>query len=197
MAKIRARHRGSKRIYIHNDLSNAAYHFKTEIERKNSEGAREGIYFDYMACLVMLAFALEAKINFIGYKLFDGEWRERSPYFDKVEAIFDRLSIVFDEQTRPYCTVRFLKKFRDLIAHGKPDEVDFDEEIIREEEKMDRINDLTGQWEHYCTQEIVLRAYEDVDLIWTELLDAAHLTVGDASTYGESCLTYIETIIED
>ena len=78
MDRIRARHKGTKNIYVHNDLSNAAYHFKRVIEAKIAADDRKGITFDYLACRIMLAFTLEAMINFIGQKLIK-PWDELQP----------------------------------------------------------------------------------------------------------------------
>jgi hypothetical protein len=74
MEKICARVHGKKNIYIHNDLSNAAFHFKTSVEEK-LKGDRTGIAFHSLACLVMTAFTFEAEMNFLGAKLIDG-WNE-------------------------------------------------------------------------------------------------------------------------
>jgi hypothetical protein len=63
---IKVRKQEHKHIYVHNDLSNAAYHFKTVIETKLAANDRNGIAFDYMACLLMLAFTFEAKVNLLG-----------------------------------------------------------------------------------------------------------------------------------
>jgi len=69
MEKVRARVQSTKRVYIHNDLSNAAFHFKDAIEEKIKANETTGITFEYMACALMLAFTFEAKINFLGWKL--------------------------------------------------------------------------------------------------------------------------------
>ncbi len=62
--KIRARHKGKKNIYVHEHLSNAAYHFMEVIKTKIKDNEHEGIAFDYMACLIMLAFTFEARVIF-------------------------------------------------------------------------------------------------------------------------------------
>jgi len=61
--KIRARHHGNKNIYVHNDLSNAAFNFKKIIETKVKASEMEGIAFDCMACLLMLAGNCGANTN--------------------------------------------------------------------------------------------------------------------------------------
>jgi hypothetical protein len=76
MEKRLARHKGYKNVYVHNDLAGAAYHFKGVIESKLAANDRKGIAYDYMACLLMLAFTFEAQINFLGLKLISN-WKEK------------------------------------------------------------------------------------------------------------------------
>jgi hypothetical protein len=47
---------------------------KTAIETKVAANDWKGIAFDYMACLLMLAFTFEATINFLGSKLKADKW---------------------------------------------------------------------------------------------------------------------------
>src|SRR5262245_56423591 len=81
---------GKKYVYIHNDLSNSAFHFKTRIEERLANDDRVGITFDCMACLVMCAFSFEAYINFLGSKLI-ADWKERQPFNDKVDQVLKHL----------------------------------------------------------------------------------------------------------
>ena len=137
MEKIRARHQGKKNIYVHNDLSNAAHHFKTQIEAKIKSGDRTGITFEYMACLIILAFTFEAKINFLGHKLV-ARWNERQSFNDKVTEVLNHLKINPDWTVRPYSSISTLKKFRDSIVHGKPIETTSDKETVLSAEEIDR-----------------------------------------------------------
>ena len=75
MVKIKVRRQQKKRIYIHNDLSNAAFYFMKRIESRLQNNDQEGIAFDHMAFLILSAFAFEARINFLGKKLITN-WRE-------------------------------------------------------------------------------------------------------------------------
>ena len=92
MEKIKVRRQERRRIYVHNDLSNAAYYFKKRTEQKLAEDNRTGIAFDFLAGLVMLAFAFEAKTNFLGDKLIVG-WKERQPFRDKVDTLLAHLDV--------------------------------------------------------------------------------------------------------
>jgi hypothetical protein len=69
MAKrIKAKVQKSARVFVHNDLSNAALHFADEIKAKQGNG-KPGILIDGMACAVMVAFTFEANVNFMGFEL--------------------------------------------------------------------------------------------------------------------------------
>lgn len=191
MEKIRAKHTGYKRIYIHNDLSNAAHYFKEKIEKKLSVADLEGISFEYMACLIMLVFSFEARINFLGSKLIKN-WKERQPFKDKINNVLTNLKINPDYQRRPYSSIKPLKEFRELIAHGKPVEVEFDEEIEIAPDMMDRKIDLSSEWVIYCNHEFVFNAREDTNKIWNELLKKSKIELHKTITHGRSRLTFDE-----
>jgi hypothetical protein len=195
MEKNRARHRGTKHIYIHNDLSNAAYYHKRAIDAKIASNEQDGIGFECMACLIALAFTVEAQINFLGFKLIP-RWNEREAFHRKVDAVLTQLRVVADGTQRPFSSIETLKRFRDSIAHGKPIERSFDEEITLPADQLDRRNELRGEWEAYCTADTALNLYEDVDAIWKQLIAASGLELYDASTHGQSSLTFIERIVE-
>ena len=195
MEKIRARHQGNKSIYVHNDLSNAAHHFKEQIESKLRIGDRKGITFDHMACLMTLAFTFEAKANFLGHKLVS-RWKERQPFNDKLATILDHLNVEPDWSTRPYSSILRMKEFRDSIAHGKPVEIEFDEEVVFSEEEVDRKIDLDGEWVEFCSNENVFNTYDDIEEIWQDLIDRSSLQLFDTITHGSSGLTFIEKFVE-
>jgi hypothetical protein len=191
MEKRLARHKGYKNVYVHNDLAGAAYHFKETIESKLAANDRKGIAFDYMACMVMLAFTFEAQINFLGLKLID-EWKEKQPFNDKVDEILDCLEFVPDRNVRPYSAIGYLKKFRDSLAHGKPDETEFDE-VIDVPDGAVRPIDLNGEWLQYCNHDSVFNTYDDVDAIWKELLQKSGIEVFETLTQGAGELVGVKS----
>jgi hypothetical protein len=195
MEKIRAQVKEKKNIYIHNDLSNAALHFKAAIEDKLAAADRTGIAFDYMACLVMTAFTFEAKINFLGAKLIQN-WKERQPFDDKVKEVLAHLKIAPDWNKRPYASIQNMKNFRDSVAHGKPVEIQYDQTVEMSADELNRKIDLSGEWQKACSPDAVNNAYDDVEQIWRDLLTAAKLSVFDTMTRGESGFTNIERIVD-
>lgn len=195
MNKIRVKHKGKRNIYVHNDLSSAAHHFIVQIEDKLKRGDIKGINFEYMACMIMLAFTFEAKINFLGHRCIT-EWNERQPFYKKVRKVFDYLNINPNWNTRPYSAISRLKEFRDLIAHGKPAESEFEEEIVALPEEIERQNILESEWQHYCEHEEVLNIYQDIDIIWKDLLLLAGIPVFETITHGNSRLTFVEKVTD-
>ena len=185
MRLVRVRHKGHKKVYVHNDLSNGAHHFVERIKERIVQDDRKAIAFDCMACLTLLAFSFEARINFLGFKLVEG-WKERKPFNDKVEEVLGCLKLKPDWNSRPYSAISALKSFRDSIAHGKPLELEFDEEIVTKPDEIDRKIDLDGEWMRYCTADEVFEMYADFESIWTGLLAASRLKVFETITHGSS-----------
>lgn len=194
MDEITVRHKGEKNIYIHNDLSGAAAHAKGTIEAKLKTDDRKGIAFDYMSCLMMLAFTFEAQINFMGLKLLGDKWNERDPSPDKVKTVFAALKLNLDENNRPYSSISTLRKFRNDIAHGKPVEIKFDVVRSMPREEVDRAIDLNSDWVKLCNSDTVFSIYDDMDAVWKELLTASGLALYETLTHGSSGFKLESTI---
>ena len=194
MELIKARVQQKKNIYVHNDLSNAAYFFKRTIDEKIEKNERDGLGFYRMACALMLAFTFEAKINFLGHKLLP-DWNEMQKFDDKVGRVLDHLGVRADWDTRPYSSIEGLRQFRNSIAHGKPIEIEYDEFVQVPAEELDRRVDMSGEWEAACTPEKLTQASSDLDDIWKDLLKRSGLSVWDTLTTGEGGITFIEKVI--
>jgi hypothetical protein len=184
MNRIRARRTG------------AAFHFKIRIEDRVDKNDREGIIFDCMSCLMMCAFAFDAYLNFLGHKLIEG-WDERMKYHKKLRKVFAYLDHSPDTNTKPYSSLERVKTFRDLIAHGKPNESEYDEVIEGAAEELEPRWNLSAAWMEQCTSQIVFEIYDDVDAIWKELLEKSNISFFDTTTHGMGGLTLIEKIDTD
>jgi hypothetical protein len=182
----------AKNIYVHNDLENAAFYFKERVKERAEKGDRNGMGHDMMACLVMLAFAVEAQFNFLGFKLIE-KWDERARALDKVHTVLKHLGADNDLTERPYKTIVDLKTLRDTLAHGKPTVIKTEEkEWKATEEELRKAGALVANYEVSLTEGFVAQAYEDVDAIWKELLKRSGLEMMDAITSGgvEYTITY-------
>ncbi|GLS35376.1 hypothetical protein GCM10010869_09640 [Mesorhizobium tianshanense] len=193
MTKVKVRLQARRHIYIHNDLANAAYYFKARIEQRIANDDREGVGLEIMAGLTMLAFAIEAKLNFLGDRLVKG-WRERAPALVKVETICAHVGITPDFTTRPYLSVKELKEFRDTLAHGKPLDLYFDEEVVATPDELDQRGLMHPDWETFVNKDFLARAYDDVNDIWEDLLARSKLEVFETLTRGDRSMQFIDHV---
>lgn len=182
---------GQNRILIHRDLENAAYYFRTRIEKRMKEGDIEGLSHERMACMVLLAFSFEAYINFVGNEVI-GKWNEREAFHKKLNIVLEDLKIQADWKKRPYSSIERLKKVRDLLAHGKPiiQKVDV---VVKERggrEEEDATN-IDHAWEDLCKYEVVFETYDDVDAIWRQLIDASRIDISENQTSSDVSIEVI------
>ncbi|MEI8719786.1 hypothetical protein [Mesorhizobium sp. ISC11] len=191
--KVRVRIKENKKVYIHNDLSNAAYYFRARIRERFKARDHEGLGHEVMACLTMIAFAIEANVNFIGSKVMN-PWDEALPTKEKMKLVSQKLGFGADFGKRPYQTVTELKQFRDALAHGKPIELTREFEAITTQEELDKSSYLQGEWEKFVDIEFVERAYKDMQEIWSELMKMSGLEVFDAITSGGRSIEFIEHV---
>lgn len=185
-----------KQIFIHNDLSNAAHYFTKTAEKRIADNDREGVGIEMMAGLVMLAFAAEAKFNFIGWRVFGDRWNERQPAYKKVDEVVAELKIEADFSTRPFKTLNELRDFRDTVAHGKPQVVREEQEVIIAAEELDDMGFLQAGWERWVKLDYLKQSKADLDEIWKVLLDASKLEIFDTLTQGSGGVTFIENVHE-
>ena len=184
MPRIRVQVQGERHFFVHNDLLRGAEHFKQLIDERLARNDRRGISFDILAELILLAFAIEAQINFLGTKLHVPKWKERDRFDDKRRQLFRHLQLKPDMQKRPYSVIEKLKKLRDSMAHGKPQFVEIDErrEIDQDD---DPVPNIQAEWVVRCNESFAREAYEDVRKIWDEMLEKSKLvrffTVSGAS----------------
>ncbi len=171
-------------ILIHNDLENAAYWFSQTVAKKDKgEIEPGGIALDTKAALVFLAFGLEARVNFIGWKILDDGWPERANFWEKMQLLSKVLDFVVDKGKEPWATVAVLKKFRDTLAHGKPEMVSRDE-FADAEDEVSTTEILRAKWEKYLTPEFLAKAEDASKTVKQILMDAAKLDAWDATTKG-------------
>lgn len=184
-----------KNIHIHNDISNTANHLKSRVEKMEASGCREGIALDITACLVMLAFTFESRLNFVGEKTVDG-WVEKGRFLEKLKNIHKVLNLAPDFSVRPYSTVKQLQDFRNIIAHGKPSKVEVNETVDFQPGVDYDDFDLKGVWEDFLTIDFMRRCSDDIDEIWSEWLLAAKIDMHQTLTHGEYSIALINGTID-
>ncbi|WP_297754644.1 hypothetical protein [uncultured Shimia sp.] len=174
--------------FIHNELGSIAHHLKSIVDGKLATGDREGLALEMTACLTFIAFEMEAKVNFIGWKVFGDAWEERSGIEKKINKLCSELKLSNDWKARPLATVRDLKELRDTLAHGKPEIVDENKVVDVEPEIWDA---LKGQWERVVTVEFVNQAYKDTHLFWQQMLSSAEIKEYETVTSGGHSLSTV------
>jgi len=183
---------------IHNDLSSAAFYLVDRVRQRIAhEDGEGGLFLEMMAAFAMTAFSLEAYVNFIGEACMADDWPEMRATLFKLRTVYERLGLAPpDASRRPYSTVDAVVKLRNTLAHGKPFRWKRTEVITGTyDELLKRSRNATeAGWAATLTPEFVQLAYEDVEAIWKEMLDASKIDIVDTMRGGSSGL---RTLTED
>src|SRR5216117_468126 len=111
--------------FTHQILWNSATILLAQPETKSPKDG----YFQ-MAGMVMTYFAYEAYLNSVGYRIDPDAWKNEREFFTKhpyrgtsgkLKRICEKIGIKVDSDTRPYSTIKELRRLRDYLAHGKPE----------------------------------------------------------------------------
>lgn len=179
-----------QKLYIHNDLSQAATHFHDVIQEKLKNGNRDGIAFDGMGCALMVAFAFEANLNFMGcYLLKTGKITssdEFSKHAKKLKKVFDALGIKIETDQRPLSSMERVKALRDTFAHGKPVEIKTDELKEGSLEELRKGSGLAAAWEKEIKPVVVAEALSDLDDLWKLMVQKSGIDVMDTFSNAET-----------
>ncbi|MBM3449461.1 MAG: hypothetical protein FJX78_00455 [Armatimonadetes bacterium] len=142
---MKASYQGKQDVRPHADFINGALFFATNAEQEH------GSYYSAMASLIFSAFELEAYVNFLGSKRFKS-WSllERLREEDKFQLLSEDLSIVPRWGSRPYQTLKWLRKFRNDIAHGKPEVIIVQELVSSGSEPLAHLP--KADWQLRCTK---------------------------------------------
>lgn len=198
--------------YPHNDVANAAFHFRKRLEKafQNKDRA-DGIFLNMIGLMTMTAFALEGYVNFIGGRLIEKcvkdkdraaeSWQtfERKQTKDKIKAILKMTGIEIDWNKRPYLTVGELNDLRNMFAHPKPHKPKVEEwEAVGTDDEFKRqLRSYKPEYEERLTWEFAQRAYDDVEQIWQELLAEAGIDPYETLSGGSQGFSLLAWINED
>lgn len=193
--KIRARVETTRKILIHNDLSQAATYFSETVDAKLKAGNRDAIMFDGMACALMVAFAFEANLNFMGDYLSKEErlkeWTERQAFSKKLKKVFGALEISLDMESRPLSSMMKMKGLRDTLAHGKPQVIEEKKEMEATQAELEKGLKLAADWERLCRSESVTEALSDLDDLWKLMIQKSGVSVIDTFSSGSGSISRI------
>lgn len=114
-----------------------------EIARDRAKEKKPGWMFDELTAMTFAALAIEALCNSIGDRVIEG-WEkdfESSSPNAKLRILTKELGIKYEKDTEPWSAARELIKFRNLVAHAKP-QVIVEERVMTQEEYDKRLFDV-------------------------------------------------------
>jgi hypothetical protein len=95
-----------------------------ELEIAEAESSELGRFNKCLTAMVMSALAVEALANAVGSRIAN-DWAtfESLRPHEKLELLVTKLAIPHDPTAEPWTTLQYLGRFRNDIAHPKPDDV--------------------------------------------------------------------------
>lgn len=97
-------------------------------QRGRADTEPTGSFYDHLVALVFAFHTLEGYLNFMGDRLKPDLWANERRAFrsvmEKFNKILELVSLSPDLSERPFSSVSWLKRFRDMIAHAKPERFD-------------------------------------------------------------------------
>lgn len=151
----------SEEIYTHECLWRAA-----ETLYKHASTDKRHFYYR-LSCLVMAYLAFEAFINFIGEAMCPEKWaNEKEAFRGKGDAIETKIAAIvcqlpgydWRKGERPYQDIKRLKRFRDLVAHGKVVRAEY--VTIRKDDGIDFR--WSHEWDDFVEPSAVERSMDSV-----------------------------------
>jgi len=154
------------------ELSNNAWYFKTEIERKIEGKDFDGINILASSCIIFSVFALEARFNTIISKrkksigqtiTHDSKFKNKLDYFDDILKL-EKL----DFNSAHYTEIRNAEAIRNTLAHSKPYKI-FKELNGSSIDSLRLNQNEKEKYENYCNYLNALKMYESCDFLWSKL----------------------------
>lgn len=152
----------------------SAHHMLTHAAERALEAAereRKGSQFGYLSAMLFSALAMEALCNSIGQRIVE-DWEDFSSCnpIAKLRLLAERLGIDYVKDKEPWSTARSLIKFRNALAHAKP-ELIVEEMIMTHEEHDKGAFDVpASKLERLVTRANAIRAVAEVEKIEHNLL---------------------------
>jgi hypothetical protein len=174
---------------IHAHIENAAMWFTDIVKQKVKDQDEAGMTFTCMAAGTMLAFSFEAYLNAIGSRKLV-LWNEWDDYHRKIDKVFQHLKITPDWGKRPYSSVSAMKRLRNFLAHGKPEQVETTMTFIdKADGQKGKAIDMTAEWQQLCTPEMITNAYDDHSEVWKDMYQRSGINVMDLTPNAQGSVT--------
>ena len=123
------------RLKVTTERNFSAHHMLIGAARASLEDAKAkqpGWFYSELVAITLSALSIEAMCNAIGDRVIP-DWKdfESSSPNAKLRLLCERLKVQYSKSEEPWVSARWLFKFRNLIAHAKP-------EFVREEKLFSR-----------------------------------------------------------
>ena len=138
----------------------------------------EGSFLELLTANLMAALAFEAFLNQAGEFLWGAPsevWVavERLGPMTKLRAIAEHAKFALDVGARPVQTIAEVCRFRNAVAHGKPEflEAEISREAAAAGLSFPNADALATEWEQDCTPEVVKRVLADLEELTDNLAE--------------------------
>ena len=181
----------SKKVRVTRERPFSAHHMfigAARVSIQDAENKKPGWFYDELTAMVMSALAVEALANAFGKRLLkDWEDFESASPIAKLKLVCKELDLEFDRNKEPWSTIKWLSKFRNLVAHAKPELVTEDYISTPDEYEKKRMDMPKSALEKQVTLGNAKRAYEGVEKV-KELLAKKVPPDESFGLYSDSCL---------
>ncbi|HLP07565.1 MAG TPA: hypothetical protein VK178_05330 [Opitutaceae bacterium] len=161
MKKPQVRVRKERHYRPHTEFYHAVWvHLEHVRERQ------PGCFYSMLSALMMSAFTIEAYLNYVG-PLVEPSWDdfEKAAPLAKLRHVAAMLRIEVDDGCRPMQTIVDLFRFRNRMAHPRPDHVVEDHLSTDDEYQNEFYTEPRPKWFKFATEANGRRCYEDVGRI--------------------------------
>lgn len=126
-----------KNLKVTTERNFSAHHMLIGAARQalnDAKTKRPGCFYCEVTAMTMAALSIEAMCNAIGDRAIP-EWKdfESASPMAKLRLLCENLNLEFDKLKEPWASARWLYKFRNSIAHAKPEPIR-EEKILLEDE---------------------------------------------------------------
>lgn len=166
-----------RKIYPHAYLFEASKHALRQ--GKNNE---KGSFYNFLASMLFVTFALEAYLNYVGKQklsTWDEIERKLSPK-EKLELLCEITSYAPNFGQKPYQTFNDMFKFRNLVVHAKPEEMQIDEIELHPDGSPKKLP--KSKWLEICNLNTAESYLRDAESIVKDLDKTFNISIGTLIT---------------
>ena len=161
------KHLQQRTYSAHNTLLHIA-----QIELEGAKAGSVGEFNHAFIAITFAALAIEAMANAIGERVVP-EWKDfesANPYA-KVRLLAERLGVSYDSASEPWPTIKWLCRFRNLVAHAKPELVTREELLSQAQHENRSFSPPPSKLESHVTEQSAKRAVAAVESLKYLLCD--------------------------